>query len=170
MDISSGANGSRSQEISAPNQIVCITYNDSLDDNSVVNNKLPSQLAEIAQTSSKISDDITLTTSAVESITKEQEEETEQIEVETETQEQEVTSNQGNISIDAKGADVSFSVIDGIYSISIDEGKDLEQASGGFNWYEIIKIVILLHWWSVLCGNAKKKTLPDFIRWTQKGF
>lgn len=52
-----------------------------------------------------------------------------------------------NIRIDAKGADVTFEVKDGVYSITINasepESVQTEEAASNVNWYEVIKIVLL---------------------------
>ena len=48
-----------------------------------------------------------------------------------------------NIRIDAKGADVTFEVKDGVYSISINATEPVQEADSSVNWYEVIKIVLL---------------------------
>lgn len=48
-----------------------------------------------------------------------------------------------NIRIDAKGADVTFEVKDGVYSISINASEPVQEADSSVNWYEVIKIVLL---------------------------
>ena len=48
-----------------------------------------------------------------------------------------------NIRIDAKGADVTFEVKDGVYSISINASEPVQESDSSVNWYEVIKIVLL---------------------------
>lgn len=63
--------------------------------------------------------------------------------VQTESQTTVVPDPSNNIRIDAKGADVTFEVKDGAYSISINASEPVQEADSSVNWYEVIKIVLL---------------------------
>lgn len=85
-----------------------------------------------------------------------------------------------NIRIDAKGVDMSFEVVNGVYSITINAERPSEPAltsapvqavtdepakESGVNWYEIIKIVLLAALFINLTWKdgwkRKRKTSPD---------
>lgn len=63
--------------------------------------------------------------------------------VQAESQTVVVPDTGNNIRIDAKGADVTFEVKDGVYSISINASEPVQEADSSVNWYEVIKIVLL---------------------------
>ena len=63
--------------------------------------------------------------------------------VQAESQTVVVPDTGNNIRIDAKDADVTFEVKDGVYSISINASEPVQEADSSVNWYEVIKIVLL---------------------------
>lgn len=65
-----------------------------------------------------------------------------------------------NIRIDAKGADVTFEVKDGVYSISINESEPVQETDSSVNWYEVIKIVLLAILVINMLWKPRQKDLP----------
>jgi hypothetical protein len=65
-----------------------------------------------------------------------------------------------NIRIDAKGADVTFEVKDGVYSISINASEPVQEADSSVDWYEDIKIVLLAILVINMLWKPRQKDLP----------
>lgn len=80
--------------------------------------------------------------------------------VQAESQTVVVPDTGNNIRIDAKGADVTFEVKDGVYSISINASEPVQEADSSVNWYEVIKIVLLAILVINMLWKPRQKDLP----------
>lgn len=80
--------------------------------------------------------------------------------VQAESQKVVVPDTGNNIRIDAKGADVTFEVKDGVYSISINASEPVQEADSSVNWYEVIKIVLLAILVINMLWKPRQKDLP----------
>lgn len=80
--------------------------------------------------------------------------------VQAESQTVVVPDTGNNIRIDAKGADVTFEVKDGVYSIRINASEPVQEADSSVNWYEVIKIVLLAILVINMLWKPRQKDLP----------